>query len=113
MRKSETNKECTPRACHEFDRAGDERIIVWHRSLPEMLAFYAKRLGSGLFLDNVSHAEVSLGGNHRKNSYLFLARHKDNNDAHRLEINVGEKNEEKDKIFFKEIMKKIMRTSEN
>ena len=60
----------------------------------------------------MSYAEVSSGGDNRNNSCMVLAavliRHAENREPHRLEINIGETNEEKDKIeFVKELLIKI------
>ena len=55
---------------------------------------------------------MTLGGDHGKNSYMFLAtisiRFNDNRETRRLEIKIGETNEEKCKIeFLKALIKKI------
>ena len=45
--------------------------------------------------NDVSYTEVSLGGDHGKNSYMLLAivliRHADDRELHMLEIKIGKK----------------------
>ena len=56
---------------------------------------------------------MCLGGDHEKGTYLFmvilLIRYKSNNKKlHRLELKIGEINEEKDKIeYLEELIKKV------
>ena len=63
-------------------------------------------------LVHIKHIEVSLGGDHGKGSYIFLAIVKlcytMYKDAYQFELKLGEINEEKDKIdFIIELLKKL------
>ena len=83
---------------------GDGRIVqLWHRSLNDMLQFYVKEF-EDQNLSNVNSIEICLGGDHGKGSHSFLGiiliRCLDGKDTHRLEVKLGETNEEKDSIDY-------------
>lgn len=77
-----------------------------------MIQFYIKKLNPSIF-ENVSHIEVYLDGDHGKGSYLFIAillfRYSNDKEIYRLEIKLGEINEEKDNIdYIEQLIRKIL-----
>lgn len=85
----------------QFKHKDGRQITTWRRSLPVMMQFCMKKLNNSI-LQNALSVEACLGIDNGKGSYSFLAtilmHHDNNSDPYRLEIKIGEINEEKDNV---------------
>ena len=76
-------------------------VTMWHRNLNAMATHNIKKLNKNI-LSDAKHVEVCLGGDHGQATYMFIAimliRYNYEKVAHRIEIPIGEINEEKDKL---------------
>ena len=97
------NNEVITYERHDFVHIDGRTVTVWYRSIADLFIFYFKKLEVSLLV-NVEKIEVCLGGDHGKGSYIYLAiviiRYNDGKVVYRLELKLGEINEEKDKIEF-------------
>ena len=105
------NNEYVEYQKHEFQHIDGKMITIWHRSIADLIRFYLKRIDASI-LENIQHIEVCLGGDHGKNTFIYMAillfRYTTEKETYRLEIKLGEINEEKDKIeFIEQLMSKI------
>ena len=97
---------------HAFTDSSKREIMIWHRSLPVLLNFCIQKLERTIFND-IDCIEVRMGRDHGKNACIFLAillfRCKSTSkETHRLELKLGEINEDKDRLeCIEQLFKKI------
>ena len=97
---------------HAFANSSKREISTWHRSLSVLLNFCIQKLERTIFND-IDCIEVCIGGDHGKNTCMFLAillfRHKSTGkETCRLELKLGEINEDKDCLEYIEQLLKTL-----
>ena len=96
---------------HVFTDSSKREMTIWCRSLSVLLIFYIQKLERTIFND-IDCIEVCMGGDHGKNTCMFLAmllfRHKSTSkETCRLELKLGEIDEDKDRLeHIEQLLKK-------
>ena len=108
---SEFTKEYIKYEKYTMTLEDKKQVTVWFRNLAHMARFQFRKMDKQN-LCNANSIEICLGGDHGKESYIFMAiiliRYKNNKEPHRIEVKIGEINDEKDKIeYLTELLKKI------